>query len=185
MILYLVLLPARRARELPIFYKLGETNAEVYINTAEENRNAAISLAKQARHGINIFTQDLDALIYDNDEFEKCATDLARIHPSSQIRILVIDSSKAVQNGHRLIRLAQNLTSSVFIKKPSRDHQGEKSSVMLADGVGMLYRMNDSQYNFDASINFMAPQRAGKLSDFFNEAWEHGEPDPQFRRLYV
>ncbi len=39
------------ATELPMFYKLGETQAEVQVHTAEENRNAVLSLAKQAHHG--------------------------------------------------------------------------------------------------------------------------------------
>ena len=95
-------------------HKLGETDAEVEVTTAEENRIAAISLARQASYSIDIFSQDLDAEIYDNKEFERSLFQLARKHPNTRIRILVQDSRKAAQNGHCLIRLAQSLTSSVF-----------------------------------------------------------------------
>lgn len=171
--------------EMPSHFILGETQAEIKLSNSEENRNAALSLASQARYGINIFTQDMDDAIYNNDEFEGHIYNLAKRHPSSQIRILVQDSTSATKKGHCLIRIAQKLTSSVFIKNPPDAHKGDKSSFMTVDGVGMLYRVNADNFNYNASVNFMSPQRAGKLNDFFNEAWEHGTPDLQVRRLYV
>ena len=56
----LILPSAPTTRDLPIYYKLGETKAEISVSNAEENRNAVIALASQARHSINIFTQNFD-----------------------------------------------------------------------------------------------------------------------------
>lgn len=171
--------------ERPIYYKLGETSAEININTVEENRNAIISLAKQARRSINIFTQDMDAPLYDSDEFKQHLFKLAIRHPDSEIRILVQDSTRAVQRSHRIIRLAHKLTSSIFIKKPAQKYRDVQSAFMTVDGVGMIYRIQANQYNYDAAVNFMSPLRTGKLDDFFNEAWEHSEQDPQARRIFM
>ena len=173
------------AQELPQLYILGETRAEVIIDTAEENANAAISLAKQARYNLNIFSQDLDAMVYDNPAFERHVFNLARRHPSTRIRILTMDSSAAVRNGHCLIRLAQTLTSSVFIHNPAPEHRNEISAFLVADDVGLLYRNRGARSHYEASVNFMAPRRAGILADFFNEAWDMSTPDPQVRRLYI
>ena len=173
------------ARELPMFYKLGETKAEVQVETVAENRNAAISLSKQAHHSIDIFTQDLDAEIYNNKAFEEALFTLTKRHPSTRIRILVHDSMKAVRNGHRIIRLAQNLTSSIAIHNPSKEYKDEKCAFLVVDQLGMLYRINGNNRNYNASINFMSPQRAGKLTEFFNEVWEHSAPDIQTRRIYM
>jgi len=173
------------AEKLPMFYKLGETKAEVEIETAEENKNAALSLVKQARYSIDIFTQDLDAIIYNNAEFERSIFDLAKKHPNTRIRILVQDAKKAAQNGHCLIRLAQSLTSSVFIHNPSREFKKEQSSFMVVDKLGLLYRITGNNQNYRASVNFMSPMRAGKLSDFFDEVWEQSTPDIQTRRIYM
>ena len=173
------------AKELPVFYKLGETVEEVHIDSAEENRNAAIALAKQARHSIDIFTQDMDAELYNNDDFEQSVFELAKKHPNTKIRILAQDTGMAVRNGHRLIRLAQNITSSVFINNPSREYSDEQCAFLVADKLGLLYRTTASYRNYKASINFMSPQRAGKLTDFFNEVWEHSTPDIQTRRIYM
>jgi hypothetical protein len=56
---------------------------------------------------------------------------------------------------------------------------------MTVDNVGMLYRVQGGSRNYNASVNFMSPQRTGKLDDFFIEVWEHSEPDPQVRRLFM
>jgi len=173
------------ATEHPMDYKLGETEAEVEVSTAEENRNAAISLVKQASHCIDIFSRDLDAEIYDNKEFERALFELARKHPNTRIRILVQDSRKAAQNGHCLIRLAQSLTSSVFIHTPSRQHRDEPCAFLVVDKLGLLYRVTTADRNYKASVNFMSPRRAGKLSEYFDEVWEHSTPDIQTRRIYM
>ena len=168
-----------------MFYKLGETEAEIHIDTVEENRNAAISLVKQARFSIDIFTQDLDAELYNNKEIEQSIFNLAKRHPNTRVRILTQDSQVAVRNGHRLIKLAQSLTSSVFINTPSREFKDVRFAFLVVDKLGVLYRVSASNRNYKASINFMSPQQAGRLTDFFNEAWEHSTPDLQTRRIYM
>ncbi len=168
-----------------ILYKLGDTAEEVNINTVEENKNAALALAEQARHSIDIFSQDMDAEIYNNDDFEQAVITLAKKHPNTKIRILTRDSRIAVQNGHRLIRLAQHLTSSVFINKPVDEYSDEQTEFLIADKIGLLYRTSASHRNYQASLNFMTPQRAAKLTEFFNKAWEHSTADIQTRRVYV
>jgi len=172
-------------KELPMSYKLGETEEEIHIDSAEENRSAAASLIQQARISIDIFSQDLDAEIYNNMEIEQSMFKLARSHPNTRVRILVQDSRIAVSSGHRVIKLAQNLTSSVFINTPSGEFKTERCAFLVVDQLGILYRVSASNRNYKAVLNYMSPQRAGKLTDFFNEAWEHSTPDIQCRRIYV
>ena len=182
----MLIIPSQPLTEpLPVYYKLGETNAEVQIDSIEENKNAALSLVKQARHSIDIFSQDLDAEIYNNTTFERSIFTLAKKHPNTKIRILTQDSTKAVRNGHCLIRLAQSLTSSVFIHKPSREYEGEQCAFMVVDRLGLLYRVSATDRNYKASVNFMSAHRARKLTDFFDEVWAHSSPDNQTRRIYM
>ena len=109
------------------------------ITTANENRDAAIALAQQARYSLNLFSRDLDPRVFDNALFEQCISRLARTQRGADIRILVVDSSLAVSRGHRLIRLAQRLTSTVFIHNPAREHRGELATFMVVDGAGVLH----------------------------------------------
>jgi hypothetical protein len=164
---------------------LGQNNKEIHVDTAEANRDTVISLAKQANFGLNLFTQDLDPKVFDNANFEQCIFNLARKHRSARIRILTQGSARAAQQGHSLIRLAQKLTSSVFIHNTATEHKGEISTFMVVDGTGYIYRPRSTSRDYDAVCNFMAPQRAAELDDFFNEMWERSTADTQIRRLYI
>lgn len=166
-------------------YILGETDTDLRIESLEENRDAAFALAHQARHSLHIMSQELDAAIYDNDAFEKCLLDLARRHADTQIRILVHDSGKAVRNGHRLIRLAQTLTSSIHIKNPAPRYNNTGAAFLIADEIGLLHRPHGDPQNYDATVNFKSAQRAAELEDYFMNAWEHAVPDSQIRRLNI
>lgn len=166
-------------------YIPGETQTELQADTLQDIKSASISLAQQARMNINIFSQDLDANIYDNRNFEQAIFKLAKRHPNTLIRILVQNTRSAVQNSHCLIRLAQSLTSSVLIHNPSREYIGEQASFMIVDRMGSLYRADGANKNYQASINFNSPGRAIKLEKFFDEVWHRSTPDLQTRRIFV
>ena len=171
--------------EIPSCFELGKTRAEIKLSNTEESRHAALSLAEQARYEINIFTQDMDDAIYNNEEFERHIFNLAARHRSSKIRILVQNSSAAIKKGHCLIRISQKLTSSIFIRNPPEIHKSDGSSFMTVDGIGMLYRAQTNNYNYVASVNFMSPRRTKTLEEFFNESWENSLPDQHVRRLCI
>ncbi len=168
-----------------MLYRLGETKADVHIDTVDENRDIVLSLVEQARYTIDIFSQDLDAELYNNAAFEQALFKLTKRHPTTRVRILVQNSMRSVQNGHRLIRLAQNLTSSIAIHKPSQKHQDEQCGFLVVDQLGFLYRVNANHRNYHASFNFMSPLRARQLADFFNDMWELSTPDIQTRRMHI
>ena len=166
-------------------YKLGETKDEVQIETVDENKKAALSLVKQACYSIDIFTQNLDTELYDNKEFEQSIFNLAKRHPNTRIRILVQDASNAAKNGHCLVRLAQNLTSSVFIHNPSGEYKDEQCAFVVVDKLGLLHRIRTAEQNYKASVCFMSPRRAGKLCNFFKEVRQRSTPDVETRRIYM
>ena len=166
-------------------YTLGDHNEDILIDTPTENREAVISLARQARSSINLFTRDLDPRLFDNAGFERSILTLARSHHSADIRILTLDSGRARHQGHCLIRLAQKLTSSVLIHNPAREHRHVIATFLVVDRKGILHRPRSTSTDYDAIVNFMAPERAAELQDFFNEMWERSTPDSQIRRLHI
>lgn len=164
---------------------LGRTEKDIAIETAADNRELTISLAEQARSSINLFTRDMDAAIYDNTALERCLFNFARRNHNTVIRILVQDSSAAVKQGHCLIRLAQQLTSSVFINNPAREHRDRVDSFMIVDDVGMIYRPRSSNRDYRARVSYRSLQRASDLQDLFNTMWQSSTADSQVRRLYI
>lgn len=156
-----------------------------HLQTVDENRDTVLLLAQQARRELLIFSQTLDAPLYDNADFERAVFELARLHPGTQIRILVQDVTSPLQHGHRLLRQAQHLTSSIFIRRPSRDYKDEAGAFLIADGSAYLQRIVGNQYSYTATASLAAPKLAGQLKDYFNKIWETADEDPQLRRLYV
>ncbi|MCG6937898.1 MAG: hypothetical protein LJE83_06950 [Gammaproteobacteria bacterium] len=166
-------------------YKPGEKSKNIPIESVDDYRNAAISLLKQAHRGIDIFTPDLEAEIYNHQEIEQSVFNLAKRHPTTRIRILVQDSTAAARDGHCLVRLAQQLSSYVFIHTPSDDYKNEHGAFVVVDNTGFIHRVSTSDRTYRATANFNAPQRAAELTGFFNEVWEHSSADIKTRRLYI
>lgn len=164
-------------------YLLGITQGDIALRTIEEHRTTALALAQQANRFVQIATRDMDALLYDNEPFVDALAALARRHAKSRVEILVWDSMAAVKQGHRLIHLAQRLSSHVQIRKPADEHAKYTEAFLVADGIGYLSRNLAERYEGVGSFN--APLQARKLSQLFTEMWDKATPDPQLRRLHI
>jgi hypothetical protein len=166
-------------------YILGEDDNEILIDSAYALREVTTTMLEQARHSIDLYTPDLETDIYNNQHIEQAMLSLAKSHSNNCIRILVNDSKRAVQDGHCLVRLAQQLTSSVFIHTPSEKHKIESGAFVIVDRIGLIKRALSDPRDYNAVVSFKTPRIAARHSDLFNEAWEHSAPDVQTRRMYL
>ena len=160
-------------------------NNNIQIETPDQYRMTVLSMLQQASHCIDIFSQNLEPEILNSKEVEHSILRLAKKHPNTQIRILVQDSDNAVHNGHCLIRLAQTLTSSIFIHTPSAQYKDESHSFILVDRTAFIHRVSASNRNYNATASFHAPRDTAKLIELFDQIWDHSSRDSQTRRLYI
>lgn len=166
-------------------FLLGESTSEIHIDTVEEYKHAMLSMLEQAQHTIDIFTQDLEPEIYNNKRAEHALLRLAKKHHNTRIRLLVNDTSRAVQNGHCLVRLAQQLTSSVTMHTPSAHYKNEQGAFLVVDKTGLIIRPLATDRNYQASVTFKSLRAAAKRLELFDEIWEHSTPDIQTRRIHI
>lgn len=164
-------------------FTLGETHQEFTAGNREELRRITQHMAEQATRSIHIVSRHLDPELYNHLDFIEALRRLARRSKYTQIQILAQDSSPAVKNGHRLIQLAQQLSSYVKIKKLHDDYKDYFRAFMVVDGEG--YVLREFSERFEAVVDFHAPRQAKELLKFFTEAWEISEPDLQLQRLYI
>ena len=151
------------------------------LTSSEDNRQAAVQLASQARRSLALFTRDLDPAIYDTQEFIAAVQQLALRSRYTRIRIVVIDPVAAVKDGHRLIELARRLSTYIEIRRPSEDHAKLPDSFLISDDTGLLYRPLANRYEgFADPYN---PFEARNRLRSFDEIWEQAEPEQEFRRL--
>ncbi len=166
-----------------ILHRLGEDETTISATIASEHRDLALSMTQQATRGILIFTRDLDPAVYDTPEFLEAASTLARRSPHSYVRILVQDSARASREGHRLVSLAQRLSSRVEIRKPPREYQEYNQAFFIADETGYIRRPLADRY--EGVARFKDRLAARELALFFREVWERSHADRQLRRLHV
>lgn len=167
----------------PSHYDLGKTDAEILFDTAEANKNAALSMLKQGHFAVSIYTQDLDPQILNDNRFSNLIINLIKRYKQMQIRILVRDSMKATQSSHVFVRLAQQLSTHIEVKSIPDVYSEVKASFIVVDRTGFYYR--PKAIEFSGSVNFNSPARAVKLLEFFADVWDKAEYDPYFRKLHI
>ncbi|MDH5436680.1 MAG: acyltransferase [Gammaproteobacteria bacterium] len=162
---------------------LGKTDSNLRFDYPDENRALANSLVAQAHNTIDIFTRDLEPVIYDSLEFVAYLKELALRSKYSKIRILIQDPSRCIKEGHQVLELAQKLTSYIELRKPGYDFRDFNEALLIADNTGFLHKQLADRY--EGIVNFNNPMEANEKNRFFTRVWETAEIDPNLRRLYL
>jgi predicted GNAT family N-acyltransferase len=162
---------------------LGEDDELFQLNRIEDHQIHATSMVRQAKRYLCLFSYDLDPAIYDTDSFHDAMKQLAMRSKFSRIRILVQDNSRIVQQGHRLVDLAQRLPSVIEIRKPSDEHLEIEENFLIVDDCGYLYKQQAS--NIKGSARYNNRHFVSRLQVKFDEAWEYGVPDRELSRLHL
>jgi hypothetical protein len=122
-------------------------------------------------------------MIYDNNEFVDAVKELAIGHSQAQLQIIIQDSRKIIENGHRIIELARRISSRILIRKTPPEMKSYSHAFLIADKTGVLYRTIGDR--FEGYVNFNDRFECKNLLDFFSTTWEHSAPDPELRRLHI
>lgn len=162
---------------------LGESSGMIHLDGVKECREAAISMAVQAKRSIYIFSYDLDSTIYDQADFIEAVKKLAIRSEHSRVKILLQNNEKVQRKGHRLIQLWRRLTSKIEIRRPSPEHIDHLENFLLADETAYLHRRLHT--NYEATADFNSRLETNKLCIFFNEVWEQSEPETELRDLHI
>lgn len=143
---------------------------------------AAGEILAAARNELAILTQDLDPALLDSPE---ALAELKRVALSgrrARLRILVADPRGPLADGHRLIPLAQRLTSAIELRMPVEDVDLQyPSAFLLNDRGGYFFRPLAGRGAGSGST--CNPGRHAQLLAFFDEAWERARPIPELRVL--
>jgi hypothetical protein len=140
-------------------------------------------MVQQCKQQVEIFSKDLEPLIYDNETLIETLEEFALNNHYAKIRILVKEPRVVAQRGHGLLRLGQRLSSFFEFRRQSDMHLDISETFLLADSVGFVHRpYSDS---LKAHANFCDPRGAKELSNIFRRVWEAGETDGNLRSLLL
>lgn len=164
-------------------YTLGQSEGHIELTTAQENHDIALELVRQARREVYLATWDLDAPVFSHQDFAEALSRFVRSSRRAQAHILLQSPDKAIKQGHRVVALAQRLSSHLRIHQPAPEHRDYVETFMVVDGIGYIKRMQADRYEGIAS--FKAPITGRDLRDLFQTMWERSSPETQLRRLQI
>jgi len=162
---------------------LGETDLEFRVERAEDLRAAMLALAQQGRRTLDLVTRHLDPPLLDREDFADAVKAVALGSKYAEIRILLLDPGPVVGRGHRLVQLAQRLSSFVQLRVPSPEHKEFNEAWLVVDKRAYAHRRFSDR--FEATVNFNDPRLASQLGNRFDEIWQRATPDPNLRRLHL
>ena len=162
---------------------LGDTNDLFHLHNADEHLIHAAAMLRQAKRDLAIFSRDLDPPVFDQALFIEAFKALALRSRFSRIRILLQENTLVLQQGHRLVELAQRLPSVIEIRQPNEDFIDHPENFLLIDDCGYLHRK--SAENHGGIACYHNRHRVNRLLALFDDAWESGVPDRELARLYL
>ena len=159
---------------------IGVLSAGTRGETAEARRQ----LLRDARHRLSIY---LPLLGNDSYAGAEELAELRRIAISgrgAQIRILLHDPAAALRNDHRLVALAQRLSSVIQIRTPVEEADlAYISAYLLNDAGGYLFLPEADRAQGGAARHDRASQ--APLLQHLDDVWERAEPASELQALGI
>lgn len=159
------------------------TSDTVRIEGTDTIRAAVAELIAMARREALILSTDLQASLYDQQNFLDGIRQLAISGRQAKIRILVGDVDQAVKHGHRLVELARQLSSFIEIRRLDSDDVGLAETFLLVDRTGLLRQPVPAGHL--ALLSRRAPFDGRQRARRFEELWERATLDPNLRQLWL
>lgn len=156
-------------------------DVEVILDRIEDCRDSCLDFVRQAQRAVEIFSYDLDAVLYDQQPFLAAIKNLCLRSQFSQVRILLQNNAKVQKQGHRLVELVRRLPSSMEIRRPHPDYINHQENFLLADQKAYIRWSLSRRYRGYATPGNRL--KAQQLSELFNEIWQCSQPDCELRRL--
>jgi len=170
--------PVTRSRRQPTALAC---DAVTRFERREELRGLLLAMVQACHNELAIWTRDLEGPILDDDAMLEAFKQLAVTAPRPEIRILLLDSARAVNNDHRLLKLAQRLPSAIHIRRPAKQHRDYLPAFVVVDDKHSLFREFGDRPQGVLQANDRLNAR--RLLESFNPAWGQSETDPDLQRL--
>lgn len=153
-------------------------------NTREELIDATLRLLGGARHSMCVMVRELHPLLLNDTA---CLVELRRLAISghrASIRVLAQDLTRALQEGTRLLDMAQRLSSIIEMRRPVEPSDlAYDSAFMCVDTCGYLFRPRARDMTAIGST--FEPGRHAELMRLFDAVWARSEPWPELRTLGI
>lgn len=135
----------------------------------------------RALRRVCILSTRLDPEIYDSDPVRDALLEFATSHPQAEVLMLVREPQALARSGHRLVRLAQRLSSHVQLRALPPACATPEDEFLVTDTSALLCWQHARPLRGYGVRH--APADARRLIDAFQELWNLSEETPELRRL--
>ena len=153
------------------------------IESGQELLAVTAEILKETDHTLDIVSRHLDPLVYDQTDIIELIKQVALGSRQARIRIVINDIRPVLSRGHRLIDLAQRLSSFISIRIPGHSHKNFNEAMLIADNTAYIHRPFADRYEGEAELSNRGRSRG--LTSRFEELWEKAETHPSLRRLRI
>ncbi len=160
-----------------------ENSKRWVISTREEMRQAAVSVVREAKRKVSIFTHDLEPGIYDDPEFLEIIKRLVLSQTYARIRVLIADPSRATKSGNNLVHLGRRLNTYIEFRHVREDLRTHAEAFCIADETALVYRLQAERW--EGIADTYEPAVARLYGKMFDEIWLASEVEMEFRQLGI
>jgi len=152
------------------------------VESREQALAETLRLFDDTKRELCIYTRALDPDILDTEDALDKLKQLGIRGRGTSVRILVQDPRQPAQHGHRLIALAQRLSSTFAFRTPVQEEDLQyPSAFVLNDARGYYFRTLGNRFEGEA-VNY-DPGKHAQLLEYFNRVWERAESSDELRQL--
>ena len=154
------------------------------LDTLDDHQTAILKLLSEGQNNVFIFSRDLNSLLFNHAEVVDEISRIARRTPSSDVRLLIQNPQVVVEADHKLLRLAQRLSSRITIQKLTIDPPNNQSFMVIDDDK--LWLQHDENIITGENTGFMNTKARAEAKSFtqtFKDLWRYSESDVRLRRL--
>lgn len=162
---------------------LSPPSSRVVFDTRDDALQATIEVARTARRSISLFSHDLEPTLFGRPDFVEIVKNLILTHKFARVRILIKTPMRCVQEGHRLVDLANRFSSFIQVRVAHHDDQGRRDTFLVSDQRAVVCRAQADRFEGIADTRSAAV--ALHYLEFFDTAWERAEASSDLRRLYL
>ena len=160
---------------------LGLSEGQRVLDGHREHRLGLIDLFHQAQRSIEIFTHTPAPTLLAHPAVVDALRVFATLSPRTRIEAVFRDPQRSAREGARFLDLARQLPSAIEVRACAEQQRSHGDALVLVDGTGYVHQPDADRPS--GTFAYRSSTRAAPHRDLLEEAWRHGAPHPDLRRL--
>jgi len=159
------------------------SNSTLIVSSKEEARAAVVTVTGLANRGLAILTPDLEAEIYDHDDFLESLKRFVLARSFARVRVLISDPARTLKNGNRFVDIGRRLNSYIEFRDLKPEFRHHSDAFCIADDQAIVYRARSDTWG--GMLGTHEPGVARHYLDIFDSLWHACEVNAELRQLSV